>query len=56
MQAPRDWRNKVQRYRLSGVQYSNGETSLINRPQAVENQETVEVETEEIHVAHVTAA
>ena len=56
MQAPRNWRNKVQRYRLTGVQYSNGETSLINRPQANENQEALEIETEEIPAAHVTAA
>jgi hypothetical protein len=56
MQAPRNWRNKVQRYRLTGVQYSNGETGLINRPQTVENQEAVEIQTEEIPAAHVTAA
>jgi hypothetical protein len=56
MQAPRNWRNKVQRYRLTGVQYSNGQTSLINRPQPVENQEVVATETEEIPAAQVKVA
>jgi hypothetical protein len=56
MQAPRNWRNKVQRYRLTGVQYSNGETSLLNRPQPVENHEVVATETEEIPGAQITAA
>jgi hypothetical protein len=57
MQAPRNWRSKVQRYRLTGVQYSNGETNLLNRPQlnvqAEEVAITVEIEEEN---AHVTAA
>lgn len=56
MQAPRNWRNKIQRYRLTGVHYSNGENSLINRPQAVEPQTVVETDNEEIPVAQVTAA
>jgi len=58
MQAPRNWRNKVQRYRLTGVQYSNGEQSLLNRPKAseVESHEDSEVNEELIPVAQVTAA
>jgi hypothetical protein len=57
MEAPRNWRNKVQRYRLTGVQYSNGESSLLNRPHAPESQEAVELETaEEIREAQVSAA
>lgn len=56
MQAPRNWRNKIQRYRLTGVQYANGANSLINRPQTVEPQTAVETETEEMPVVQVTAA
>ena len=57
MEAPRNWRNKVQRYRLTGVQYSNGENSLINRPQAPENNAEVDVETvEEIRHAQANVA
>lgn len=56
MQAPRNWRNKVQRYRLTGVHYSTGENSLINRPQMPEPQAVVETEIEEIPAAQVSAA
>ena len=57
MQAPRNWRSKVQRYRLTGVQYSNGDTSLLNRPQAnvQAEEETITVKIQEEN-AHVTAA
>jgi hypothetical protein len=57
MEAPRNWRNKVQRYRLTGVQYNNGESSLLNRPQAPESQETLDLEpAEEIRDAQISAA
>ena len=32
MQISRHWRLNAQRYRLQGVRYENGETSLQNRP------------------------
>ena len=32
MQISRHWRLNAQRYRLQGVKYENGETSLQNRP------------------------
>lgn len=32
MQISRHWRMNAQRYRLQGVRYENGETSLQNRP------------------------
>ena len=33
MQVPRFWRMKIQRYRLTGVRYENGDVQLIDRPQ-----------------------
>lgn len=35
MQAPRNWRMKVERYRLTGTESENGETSIVNRPQSL---------------------
>ena len=53
MEAPRNWRMKVQRYRLMGVRYDNGNTSLVNRPQSAH--ETVD-QTEDKQTAKATAA
>ncbi|GAB5490134.1 MAG: hypothetical protein Phog2KO_03490 [Phototrophicaceae bacterium] len=32
MQAPRNWRMKEERYRLTGSENNQGNTSLVNRP------------------------
>lgn len=32
MQVPRFWRMKTQRYRLTGVRYSDGKAQIVNRP------------------------
>ena len=37
MQISRHWRMNPQRYRLEGVRYANGETSLQSRPAPVED-------------------
>jgi len=39
MNVPRYWRKNTQRYRLVGVQYTNGQKSVVNRPQASKMQE-----------------
>lgn len=48
MQAPRNWRMKVERYRLTGSENANGETSIVNRPESLatkpENQQITEPE------------
>jgi hypothetical protein len=33
MNVPRYWRKNSQRYRLMGVQYQDGQKSIVNRPQ-----------------------
>lgn len=39
MQISRHWRLNAQRYRLQGVRYENGVTSLQNRPAPIANSE-----------------
>jgi len=47
MQISRHWRLNAQRYRLEGVRYENGETSLQRRPVMGDTEET---DTEAIEV------
>ena len=42
MQISRHWRLNAQRYRLQGVRYENGETSLQNRPTPITASEPVQ--------------
>jgi hypothetical protein len=42
MQISRHWRLNAQRYRLQGVRYENGETSLQNRPTPITVSEPVQ--------------
>ena len=42
MQISRHWRLNAQRYRLQGVRYENGETSLQNRPAPITVAEPVQ--------------
>jgi|GEM_PF-4540474 len=55
MQAPRNWRMKVERYRLTGTESENGETSIVNRPQSLAKSKQ-ETETDQPELAKVTAA
>lgn len=38
MQAPRNWRMKEERYRLTGSKNTQGETSIVNRPPSLQKQ------------------
>jgi hypothetical protein len=40
MNVPRYWRKYSQRYRLIGVQYTNGQKSIVNRPQQIKSTES----------------
>ncbi len=42
MQISRHWRLNAQRYRLQGVRYENGETSLQNRPAPITVSEPIQ--------------
>lgn len=55
MNVPRYWRKNSQRYRLVGVQYEDGQKSVVNRPQQSKSNEE-EMNTNEEHSAEVTAA
>ncbi|GAB4328236.1 MAG: hypothetical protein Kow00117_14750 [Phototrophicales bacterium] len=57
MQISRHWRMNAQRYRLEGVRYENGETSLQARP-SVETSDIKDNDTEQLVVvdAKKTAA
>ncbi len=35
MQAPRNWRMKVERYRLTGSENMQGNKSIVNRPKSL---------------------
>ncbi len=38
MQAPRNWRMKVERYRLIGSENQDGATSIVKRPESLAKQ------------------
>lgn len=46
MQAPRNWRTKVERYRLTGSENLQGNKSIVNRPKSLleQTQQAEEVE------------
>ena len=44
MQISRHWRLNAQRYRLQGVRYQNGETSLQNRPAPINSEPAQKVQ------------
>lgn len=56
MNVPRYWRKNSQRYRLVGVQYTDGQKSLVNRPQANKNQEPETKAEKERGLINVSAA
>ena len=56
MNVPRYWRKNSQRYRLVGVQYEDGQKSVVNRPQAPKPSVEANTTEEEQSVEHVTAA
>jgi hypothetical protein len=58
MQISRHWRIKPQRYRLEGVRYQNGDTSLQNRPvRSIEDARKTELDdTQESIIIHQAVA
>ena len=58
MNVPRYWRKNTQRYRLVGVQYEDGQKSIVNRPQLSQanDREKFETTNEERNAAEVHAA
>lgn len=40
MNVSRYWRKNLQRYRLIGVQYTNGQKSIVNRPHQMKQTES----------------
>jgi len=55
MQAPRNWRTKVERYRLAGSENQDGETSIVKRPDSLAKQ-TQEENLVQPELLEVTAA
>ncbi|MEM9950945.1 MAG: hypothetical protein AAF846_05055 [Chloroflexota bacterium] len=56
MQAPRNWRNNVERYRPTVNVDNNGNASVMNRPQSLAQKVTPESNDEEREEIRVTAA
>lgn len=56
MQAPRNWRMKEERYRLTGIQNQDGETSIVNRPKSLAKQTKKQDEITQPELLEVSAA
>lgn len=55
MQAPRNWRMKVERYRLVGTENEEGNTSILNRPASL-SKRSEEQTADQPELAKVNAA